>query len=456
MDTSFPSIFADIVIGIDVLSIRTYLDQTVDTIAKAVPGIEPRDRNVKIIENSMKVEKTHGLAQLITHLVLSRIGLPIVSRRGVVSPDAAGEPRQNPDPLHPHVPERRPHGISVQGDFRPGHKRSRSRDSSIIANPRGNPAGLSQKPTRHHESDVEQPQYFDEPKSSRAVQPQSKASPRFEKRARRRTRKDHYDSEKQPRQKPRKETTDRPGRPPKKSLTSAQEVMDKFHPGSILQERITVIANTPRREEMRRSRAKERQRRTREADEMLEYFGNGEPPLTTLTGASCDQPCGDYENTNPNYQMGPDCFDCWHETKQLSPNEAERDQGSLKREKRQRQRKPGSKAASHHRPSSRATSYMTWSTSNNQPSTKHELLDRDPSSTPEPVREALRQTGIFDGTGLLGKDRLSQTGTLPSDGSRGHAEDASVRTSQGERRTSNSRHDAARRTEIIRYQDKVS
>lgn len=85
---------------------------------------------------------------------------------------------------------------------------------------------------------------------------------------------------------------------------------------------------------------------------------------------------------------------------------------------------------------------MTWSTSNNQPSTKYELLDRDPSSTPEPVREALRQTGIFDGTGLLGKDRLSQTGTLPSDESRGHAEDVSVRTSQGERRTSNSRHDA--------------
>lgn len=174
-----------------------------------------------------------------------------VSRRGVVSPDAAGEPRQNRDPLHPHVPEWRPHGISVQGDFRPGHKRSRSRDSSIIANPRGNPAGLSQKATGHHQSDVEQPQYFDEPKSSRAVQPESKASPKFEKRARRRTREDRHDSEKQPRQKPPKETTDRPSRPPKKSLTSAQEVMDKFHPGSILQERLTVIANTLGRRGMR-------------------------------------------------------------------------------------------------------------------------------------------------------------------------------------------------------------
>lgn len=173
-----------------------------------------------------------------------------VSRRGVVSPDAAGEPRQNRDPLHRHVPEWRPHGISVQGDFRPGHKRSRSRDSSIIENPRGNPAGLSQKPTRHHKSDVEQPQYFDEPKSSRAVQPESKASPKFEKRARRRTREYRYDSEKQPRQKPRKET-DRPSRPPKKSLTSAQEVMDRFHPGSILQERLTVIANTLNRRWMR-------------------------------------------------------------------------------------------------------------------------------------------------------------------------------------------------------------
>ncbi|KAF6845266.1 hypothetical protein CMUS01_00211 [Colletotrichum musicola] len=57
-------------------------DQAVDTIAKAAPDIKPRDRNVKIVENSMKVEKIHGLAQLITYLVLSRIGLPMSAAEG--------------------------------------------------------------------------------------------------------------------------------------------------------------------------------------------------------------------------------------------------------------------------------------------------------------------------------------------------------------------------------------
>lgn len=168
-----------------------------------------------------------------------------VSRRGVVSPEAPGERWQNQEPQHPQVPEWRPHGISIQDSFRQSHKRSRSRDSSIIAYPRGNPAGLSQKPTRHHKVDVEQPRFFDEPRSEHAIQPGSRDSPKFEKRARRRTREDRYDSEKQPRQKPRKETADRSSRPPKKSLSSAKEVMENFQSGSILQEKLTVIIYVP-------------------------------------------------------------------------------------------------------------------------------------------------------------------------------------------------------------------
>lgn len=208
------------------------------------------------------------------------------------------------------------------------------------------------------------------------------------------------------------------------------------------------------RQQHSRSRAKERQRRTQEADEMLEYFGNGEAPTTTTTGAPREQPCDDFENPWSNDLTGPDCFDSWHETKQMSPGNLKRDKGSFKSKMVQGQTEPGSKASSHHRPSSRATSYMTWSTSNNQPSMKYELMNRDPSSTPEPVREALRQTGVFDGTGLLGKDRLSQTGALPSDEPRGPAEDVLVHTSEGERRRSTSRNDAVRRVDIIRYQDK--
>ncbi|KAF0326242.1 hypothetical protein GQ607_006445 [Colletotrichum asianum] len=171
-----------------------------------------------------------------------------ISRRGVVSPEAVDTQNQQQKPTVARSPGWRPHNIDLD-NLRQGHKRSRSRDSSFIADASRNHTRASPLRGRQHETRLPsqeqyQHQHVDQVPKKAHLSSFGSPSPDFKKRARHRTRDDRYESNKKPRQRQqrsRKERCEQSEVPPKKKvLSSGKDVMDNFHSEAILQDRLTV------------------------------------------------------------------------------------------------------------------------------------------------------------------------------------------------------------------------
>ncbi|KAK1843167.1 hypothetical protein CCHR01_14204 [Colletotrichum chrysophilum] len=171
-----------------------------------------------------------------------------ISRRGVISPRAVDTQNQQQKPIMAHSPGWRPHNIDLD-NLRQGHKRSRSRDSSFIADAsrnhtRASPLRGKQPETRLPSQEQYQHQHVDQVPKKAHLSSFGSPSPDFKKRARHKTRGDRYESNKNSRQrqqKSRKERCEQSEVPPeKKVLSSGKDVMDNFRSEAILQERLTV------------------------------------------------------------------------------------------------------------------------------------------------------------------------------------------------------------------------
>ncbi|KZL88266.1 hypothetical protein CI238_01206 [Colletotrichum incanum] len=359
-----------------------------------------------------------------------------VSRRGAVPLEPME--RNNQGQGHLKVLPWWPHGISLQDAPRRSHKRTRSQDSSIITSPAKVAALLHSRTGRYQPIDPTKPNdpfvLADTP------------SPRFEKRPRHKTREDRYDPQERVRQKRKKCREERPApskKPPKKMTSSSREVMDNFRSEVVLNDRLTLqpcitpglfrngrvsspkpveelaynsiasLEHTLSRQsswrQRKRSEFKQSQRREKELEEMTAFFGRKE--ISAEQRAENGQ--GRHRCNHENRQIGEQFLDehsrpiepqTW--STRTIPNEA----GPGRNETRQpSQSKVDIRQTDRFQSNSRATSYVTWSTGSNRQTTILNYTNgRLPSSTPEPVRQALWETGVFAGTGLRGKDRSSK------------------------------------------------
>ncbi|KAG7058780.1 hypothetical protein JMJ77_0006151 [Colletotrichum scovillei] len=360
-----------------------------------------------------------------------------VSRRGVDTRESAKRLHSNQDKSNAQTPEWRPHGISLQNAVQGGHKRAPSRDSSIIPEPvtkkaRPSIAVISHGPI--HRSPVTGVTDFPISVDS--------SPPRFEKRTRHKTREDRYDSRKKQKEKRRRapeETTRRSEDVPKKPILSGRDVMNNFQPEAVLNDRLTLqpcltpglfqngqisspkpvgdlaynsmisVEQPPSRECMwqrqQRLEAKARQRRGIELVEISTFLRRKETPTTGHPIAGRGRPRDGYEDQKLEDRLPenlPACDDRLS-TRSITGSD------SLRGDQRYHiHDKTYVAPVRHVRSSSRATTYVTWATSgNHRTSLPGNSFDRHHSSTPEPIREALRETGIFGGAETKRKARVS-------------------------------------------------
>ncbi|KZL67096.1 hypothetical protein CT0861_04054 [Colletotrichum tofieldiae] len=358
-----------------------------------------------------------------------------VSRRGIVPPEPLGLNRQGQGHLKGLT--WRPHGLPLQDAPRRSHKRTRSQDSSIITSP-AKAAALLKATGRY--------QPMDPTESNDTFVLTDTSSPRFEKRPRHKTRENRYDPRERVRQTRRNCREERPAPSknlPRKMNSSSREVMDNFRSEVILNDRLTLqpcttpglfrngrvsppkpveelaynsmtsLEHPPSRQsswqQQKRSQAKQSQRREKELEEMTTFFGRKE----TSAEHHADYGQGWHRNNHKYRRTGEQILDEYNRptephawSTRIMLNEA----GPGRNETRQpSQSKVDIRSTDRFRSSSRAASYVTWSTSNNRQTTiPNHTSGRSPSSTPDPVREALWETGVFDGTGLWRRDRSSK------------------------------------------------
>ncbi|KXH40505.1 hypothetical protein CSAL01_10014 [Colletotrichum salicis] len=340
-----------------------------------------------------------------------------VSRRGIDTEKSANRLPSSQDKGSAQTPGWRPHGISLQKTVRGGHKRALSRDSSI-PEPMTKKARPPAAANRHGPTHRSLAARVTEVPISADSSP-----PRFEKRARHKIREDRYDSQKKPKAKPRRapeETATRPENVPKKSVSSGGEVMNNFQSEAVLNDRLTVVGQLaynsmvsveqpPSRESswqrQQRLEAKARQRRESELVEVSAFLRRKETPTTVHPVIGRERPRDGYEDRNTSDKLAenfPECDDRLS-TRSITRSDAARDD-----RRHYIHDNTYVAPARHDRSSSRATTYVTWATSgNHQTSLAGDPFDRHHSSTPEPIREALRETGVFNGAGTSGNARVS-------------------------------------------------
>ncbi|KAK1688344.1 hypothetical protein BDP55DRAFT_629941 [Colletotrichum godetiae] len=341
-----------------------------------------------------------------------------VSRRGIDTEKSANRLPSSQDKGSDQTPGWRPHGISLQNTVRGGHKRALSRDSSIIPEPMTKIARPPTAANRRGPSHRSLAARVTEVPISTDGSP-----PRFEKRTRHKIREDRYASQKKPKAKRRRapeETATRPENVPKKSVSSGREVMNNFQSEAILNDRLTVVGELaynsmvsveqpPSREfswqRQQRLEAKARQRRESELVEISAILRCKETPTTVHPVIGRERPRDGYDDRSTSDEVAqnfPECDD------RLSTRSIKRS-NALRDDRRHYVHDNTYVApARHNRPSSRATTYGTWATSgNHQTSLPGDSFDRHHSSTPEPIREALRETGVFNGAGASGNARVS-------------------------------------------------
>ncbi|KAK1981982.1 hypothetical protein LZ30DRAFT_60713 [Colletotrichum cereale] len=354
-----------------------------------------------------------------------------VSRRGLTLPKPLDEYHRGQVQLNDSA--WMPHGLPLEDAHRRSHKRTRSQDSSIIANPAEVAALLPPTTRRHRNKKSTEP--------NDTIDLPGTPSPRFEKRPRHKTREDRYDTQERVRQRVKKGQEKRraPSNDlPRKMSSSGRGVMDNFRSEVILNDRLTLqpcltpglfqngrVSSSKPVEELafnsmaslehppphqsswqqrKRSQAKQSQRRERELEEMAVLLGRKETPV----GQHEEKGQWRYNENSENRQKGEQLLDEYsvRTVPQISSTRMMVKEADLGRDgtRQPPQVKADSRPTRPLRSSSRATSYITWSTSsNNQKPISDDNNDRSSSSPPEPVREALWESGVFSGTGLRGK-----------------------------------------------------
>ncbi|KAK2010131.1 hypothetical protein LZ32DRAFT_386528 [Colletotrichum eremochloae] len=395
------------------------------------------------------------------------------SRRGQALPEPMNGYHQGQDYLNDST--WRPHGLPLEDAPRRSHKRTRSHDSSIIVNPAKVPALLPPTTRRHQKKKLTNPNGTTDP----SVTP----SPKFEKRPRHKTKEDRYETQERVRQR-RKDQEEQRAPPhnnlPRKMSSHGREVMDNFRSGVILNDRLTLqpcrtpglfqngrVSSPKPVEELafnsmaslehprlhqyswqqqRRSQSKQSQRREREVEEMATFIGRKETPTRQHEGRGQWR----YHENSENRQTGVQLLDDYsiRTASQMSLRRSMVGEACPEGHETRRppQVKSDPKLKHPLRSISRATSYITWSTSSNHQRTRSvSNNDRSSSSTPETVREALRRSGVFCGTGLQGKDPNFKDNSHRTDNSCNHN-----RTFQGWKEHVS----LEKPTTIIRYTDK--
>ncbi|WDK19010.1 hypothetical protein CGRA01v4_10297 [Colletotrichum graminicola] len=351
-----------------------------------------------------------------------------ISRRDLALPELVGGYHQIQGYLNDST--WRPHGLPLEDVPRQSHKRTRSQDSSIIVNPAGVPSLLPQT-TRRQEKTIST-------KPNDTIGPSGTPSPGFKKRPRHKTREGRYDTQERVRQRRKKGREERPNNLPRKISSSGPEVMDKFRSGVILNDRLTLQpcrtpglfqngrVSSPRPveelafnsmaslehppphksswQQKKYSQAKQSQRRERELEEMETFIGRKETPTRQHKERGQQR----YHENSKNWQTGVKLLDDYsmRPVPQMSPTGSMVGEACLEGgQTRQPPQIKSDRSTYPLRSSSKATSYITWSTSSNHQRTRsYGNSDRSSSSTPETVREALWRSGVFGGTGLRGKN----------------------------------------------------
>lgn len=154
-----------------------------------------------------------------------------------------------------------------------------------------------------------------------------------------------------------------------------------------------------------RLEAKARQRREIELVEASAFLRRKEIPATVHPVIGRERPRDGYEDQKLGYQLPENLPACENRlsTRSITASDSLRDD-----QRDHTHDKTYVAPARHDRSSSRATTYITWATSgNHQTSLPGNSFDRYRSSTPGPIREALRETGIFDCAGINRNARVS-------------------------------------------------
>lgn len=358
--------------------------------------------------------------------------------------------RPSPDDWKLQVPQLRDATGSLSGT-REGRQRQRPRrgpdeDSSIIApiddhhrvRDRVKPHSLCLSDTEecYYERGKKRQQTVSEA-GSLASGALAHADHRFEKRARRKTRDDRYNTLSFDAAGRERKSKKKDGKQNKKKgdvLSSAREVMSNFSSNSILNDRLTMnpslrpglfdngrtsknqlpdltfremaFLKQPRRESLRpisRSREKERRRSERELEEVSAFFLHKNLPETfdasgrKQTAVSGLSKLDEVIGNSPAYKSGPR----QHEDVSSSDHINNR---YFKDQPESRVQMPSKRGRE--REDSGATTCFTWSASHHSsgaefaPTSEVPEGQQERSSTPIPVREALAHTGIFANTGI--------------------------------------------------------
>lgn len=186
---------------------------------------------------------------------------------------------------------------------------------------------------------------------------------------------------------------------------------------------------------------------------MVAYFGHKEtPPNEVLPAVTIEAPVSP---AHRGFGMHPksDHLDRRRTADRTSTESFERGLALRAGEARLRPQSSGFLSALIPRASSMATSYVSWSTSEQtQPSMSQARNGRDASSTPETIRNGLQETGVFNGTGKSMSGR--ETNAVPAEKSKSQKQHC-VGTGVSARPGRDS-HQASpvQSRGIIRYQDK--
>ncbi|KAK2778208.1 hypothetical protein CKAH01_03164 [Colletotrichum kahawae] len=253
--------------------------------------------------------------------------------------------------------------------------------------------------------------------------------------------------------------------------------MDNFHSEAILQDRLTngristlnpveelaynsftaaenPICRVSSRAQHNKHRAKDKQHRGREVDGMVAYFERKEtPPNELLPVIPTEAPVSSTHRGFGTHRKS-DHLDRRRKADRTPTESFERGLALRADEARLRPQSSGplSLSALIPRTSSMATSYVSWSTSEQtQPLMPRACNGRDASSTPETIRNRLRETGVFNGTGKSMSGRETSAVSVEKSKSR---ERLCVDTDMSARPCRDSHQASPVQLGIIRYQDK--
>ncbi|KAL0766276.1 hypothetical protein CaCOL14_011474 [Colletotrichum acutatum] len=161
----------------------------------------------------------------------------------------------------------------------------------------------------------------------------------------------------------------------------------------------------PSWQRQQRLEAKARQRRETELVEVSAFLRRKKTPTTGHPDTSRERTRDGYEGQKLSDKL-PEDVQAWGDrlsTRSITMSDSLRDD-----QRYHIYDKTYVAPARHVRSSSRATTYVTWATGgNHQTSLPCNSFDRHHSSTPEPIREALRETGVFDGAGTKRNTHVS-------------------------------------------------